>query len=118
MLSGNGSSPRTEIIHQVKNQYFSEQVVALQIGDMKFIQVDAGGSVGDDRVLSWPQPGNASVAYGQTGGLIEPTLSACRVGPTTAKPVRNSKCTTDGGCLFNVTHDPTEEVNLLAPWLV
>jgi len=114
VISGNGLSPRTEVIHQVQNKYFSEKVVALQVGDLKFIKVDIGGGVGDDRVLSWPQPGNSSVPYGQTGGLTEPALDACRVGATKTKGGQNNKCT-GGGCLFNVTQDSAEETNLLAP---
>ena len=114
VISGDQPSPRTEVIHQVKNEYFSEKTVALQVGDLKFIKVDFGGSVGDDRVLSWPQPGNSAVPYGQTGGLTEPALAACRVGATKNKGGQNSKCTGDG-CLFNVTRDQAEEVDLLAP---
>ena len=115
VVTGKGPSPRTEVIHQVKNEYFSEKTVALQIGDLKFIKVDIGGSVGDDRVLSWPHPGDSPVPYGQTGGLIESSISACRVGATKRKGGQNNKCTTHDGCLFNVTQDAAEEINLLAP---
>lgn len=108
-------SPRTEVIHQVKNEHFSEKIVALQVGDLKYIKVDLRGSVGDDRILSWPQPGNSSVPYGQTGGLVERAISACRVGATKRKGGQNNKCTANGGCLFNVTEDISEEMNLLAP---
>jgi hypothetical protein len=114
VISGNSLSPRTEVIHQVKNEYFNEKTVALQVGDLKFIKVEFGGSVGDDRVLSWPQPGNGVVPYGQTGGQTEPALAACRVGATKTKGGQNSKCTGDG-CLFNVTQDQAEEIDLLAP---
>jgi hypothetical protein len=56
VLTG-GASPRTEVIHQVQNSHFTEQTTAIQVGDMKLIR---GGSVGDDRILAWPKPGDAS----------------------------------------------------------
>jgi hypothetical protein len=36
VLSG-GASPRTEVIHQVKNKHFTEKTTAIQVGDMKLI---------------------------------------------------------------------------------
>ena len=110
VLSG-GASPRTEVIHQVKNSYFSEKTTAIQVGDMKLI---LGGSVGDDRILAWPKPGSSAVGYGQSGGLTEAGIGACRVGASKTKGGKNTKCGREG-CLFNATADPTENLNLLAP---
>eukprot|EP01051_Picozoa_sp_SAG22_P017980 SAG22_NODE_2906_length_2113_cov_5.399206_2_plen_298_part_00 len=38
-------SPRQSVIHQVENAHFSEGTVAVQLGDLKFMQ----GTIGDDR---------------------------------------------------------------------
>jgi len=55
------------------------------------------------------------VSYGQSGGLTEEGIGACRVGADTAKGGQNLKCGAEHGCLFNVTADPTESANLLTP---
>ena len=97
MLSG-GPSPRTEVIHQVSNAYFTEGIVVMQMGDMKLMQATKGPSkgVGDDRIIAWPKPGPGPVAYGQSGGLTEGGIGACRVGASKVKGGQNRKCMING----------------------
>ena len=97
MLSG-GPSPRTEVIHQVSNTYFTEGIIVMQMGDMKLMQATKGPSkgVGDDRIIAWPKPGPAAVTYGQSGGLTEAGIGACRVGASKVKGGQNRKCMING----------------------
>ena len=97
VLSG-GPSPRTEVIHQVSNTYFTEGIVVMQMGDMKLMQATKGPSkgVGDDRIIAWPKPGPGPVAYGQSGGLTEGGIGACRVGASKVKGGQNRKCMING----------------------
>ena len=97
VLSG-GPSPRTEVIHQVSNTYFTEGIIVMQMGDMKLMQATKGPSkgVGDDRIIAWPKPGPAAVAYGQSGGLTEGGIGACRVGASKVKGGQNRKCMSHG----------------------
>ena len=110
-IAGDLPSPRTEVVHQVQNAYFTENVVAIQAGDMKYMH---GVSIGDNRILRWPLPGQTAVPYGLTTGLRENATDGCRVGTTVPKGGQNSGCA-GLGCLFNVTSDPTETINLLGP---
>ena len=110
MLSGT-SSPRTQVVHQVQNKYFSEGVTAIRQEDMKLIL----GPPGDKRVLKWPAllpHGHDPVPFGKTGGKVrwDKGERSCLSG-TVAAPMDNSeKCRP--GCLFNVTADPSESENL------
>lgn len=111
-IVGDLPSPRTEVVHQVQNAYFTEYAVAIQMGDMKFLRSGREGKIGDDRVMRWPAMGKTAVAYGLTKGLYEKATDGCRVGTAVPKGGENVKCH-GSGCLFNVTADPGETVNLL-----
>ena len=110
LLSGS-SSPRTQVIHQVQNQHFSEGVTAIQQGAMKLIL----GPPGDRRVLKWPDilpHGHTPVPFGRTGGVVrwDEGERSCLSGTVAALKDNGEKCTP--GCLFNVTDDPSESNNL------
>ena len=82
---------------------------------MKYMRATDAGAIGDDRILRWPLPGKAAVPYGLTKGLRENATDGCRVGTAGPKGGKNSHCHGGGACLFNVTADPAETINLLGP---
>lgn len=107
-IKSGGPSPRTQIIHQVSNSYFTEGVQAIQIGEMKLIL----GKPGDARILKWPGLAPDDVAFGETGGLVEAGTGHCRVGATVATKVTGPLCVE--GCLYNLSHDVSESHNNVA----
>ena len=100
ILSG-GASPRTEVIHQVNNSFFTEGVQALRVGDLKLIR----GPPGDGRTIAWPERAQRAVPLGQSGAVVEPGTDHVR--GTTLKNGQGPPC--KPFCLFNVTADPGEE---------
>jgi arylsulfatase A-like enzyme len=101
-----GTSPRTEVVHQVNNTYFDEGVSSIRIGDMKLIR----GAVGDNRIIGWPARSEVHVPIGKSGAVIEPGTDHVR-GTTITVNVHHA-CSPY--CLFNVTADLSES-NDLAP---
>eukprot|EP00656_Telonema_subtile_P028759 TRINITY_DN3136_c0_g1_i2.p1 TRINITY_DN3136_c0_g1~~TRINITY_DN3136_c0_g1_i2.p1 ORF type:complete len:542 (+),score=101.85 TRINITY_DN3136_c0_g1_i2:174-1799(+) len=100
-ISTGSASPRAEVIHQVENGHFSEQVTAIRVGDMKLLI----GKPGDERHLQWPELSESKRAFGSTGGLIR-SGTQCLSGINKAESVSTLKCSP--GCLFNISADPSE----------
>jgi len=94
LLSG-GPSPRTEVVHQVSNQYYNALTgvstvngsavskgngdgclsMAIRMDNWKLIV----GDPGDDRFVKWPEPDTARHAFGSSGGgEREPGTDHCR----------------------------------------
>ncbi len=107
-ISQGSESPRTEVIHQVENDYFSEGVTAMRSGNLKLI---LGKKVGDSRTLAWPELSDEDVPYGKTGGLIEQGTDHCRSGPVEGTKKGDKEC--PDGCLFDLVADPGETNNLI-----
>ena len=84
-IIGNLTSPRTEVIHQVVNNYTAaaELVVpaVIRVGRFKLI---LGGDPGDSRVHRWPAPAAEAVPFGRSNGTrdgyasIEKDRQHCR----------------------------------------
>ena len=108
-LVNSGEPERSEVIHQVKNKHFTEDVEAIRVGDLKFIR---GPNVGDDRTLKWPSTTSVSSTFGSTGG-IRREGNECLAGTNQAKSVKNKTICADPGCLFNITADPGESHNVI-----
>ena len=108
LLSG-GPSPRTEVIHQVENQYFntSSTGYALRVGDFKVVV----GNAGDSRIIAWPELGEKATPFGTDGGVREPGTDHCRA-PSGKGEHEKKPC--HPHCLFNVVAD-IDESNDLCP---
>lgn len=123
LMSG-APSPRTEVVHQVANQFYNAADgtsfingssvstgdcdgscgIAIRVGEMKLIV----GHAGDQRYMAFPQPGASLVPFGQTGGIREIGTNHCR-----APPDEGSKGDQESGVfLFNLTADIAEAYNL------
>ncbi len=124
-LLADGPSPRTEVVHQVVNNYTIQNGLAepavIRVGKYKLITPSKQGA-GDCRVVAWPADAPAPVPFGTTGngsrnGLSEDT-DACRApvlavhggAPAPAPPPDGSTCTE--GCLFDLEADISESKNL------
>lgn len=108
-LVQDAESPRTQVIHQVENKYFSEHVTAIHVGSMKLIL----GPPGDARMLKWPEllPTGQQTRFGVSGGLRRDGNTSCLAGIIAdGKKDTSVKC--QPGCLFNLTADPGEQNNL------
>lgn len=105
-----GASPRNEVVHQVKNQYFNDSSTgySLRVGDYKLIV----GYPGDNRVVAWPAPGTTPTQFGKTGGNIEAGTNHCRAPTGGGKPSVKDKPCSDKPCLYNVVKDISESNNL------
>eukprot|EP00730_Choanoeca_flexa_P008071 TRINITY_DN12435_c0_g2_i1.p2 TRINITY_DN12435_c0_g2~~TRINITY_DN12435_c0_g2_i1.p2 ORF type:complete len:543 (+),score=100.69 TRINITY_DN12435_c0_g2_i1:106-1629(+) len=102
----NGTSPRTEVVHQVWNSMFNESVSAMRQGDFKLIRGDPGRQ---DFILAFPEPGSEPTAFGQSGGVHEAGTDHCRAPPGSI-PQTDKRC--EPYCLFNLVDDPAEEHDL------
>lgn len=100
-----GTSPRTEVVHQLNNTFYDEHVSAMRVGDYKLIR----GEPGDDRTQYWPKNAAEPVPWGQSGGLTEPGTDHCRV---KAMPQQPAKGHCQPYCLFDVVNDPGEQIDL------
>jgi hypothetical protein len=76
------------------------------------------GDPGDDRIVAWPERAAARVPFGQTNGSRDAyafekalDLQHCRA-PHPGGPKGELNCQANG-CLFNVTADESESVNLI-----
>ena len=119
--------PRTEIIHQVTNKWTqppygpiashsSPRPACLRVGHMKFIAASAFGP-GDATLTAWPARALSPVPFGRSNGTRDAyaiekknQLGHCRA-PHGHNPAIYGSCI--GGCLFNVTDDISESVNLI-----
>jgi len=106
-LLANAPSPRTEVVIQVNNSYFTENCSVIRVGDMKLIRGVAGP--GDNRTVAWPPPGDAPVPLGRSGGIVEPGTDHVR-GSELSGGVVPSHCRPH--CLFNLTADISEAIDL------
>ena len=92
---------------------FTEGVTAIRVGDMKLIL----GAPGDGRILAWPDllpTGHSAVPFGRSGGVTRRDVNgdSCLAGILIARKDMSEKC--NPGCLFNLTNDPAESVNVYA----
>eukprot|EP00041_Stephanoeca_diplocostata_P009626 m.149543 g.149543 ORF g.149543 m.149543 type:complete len:557 (-) comp17821_c0_seq1:310-1980(-) len=102
-------SPRTEVVHQVANQYFNESCTAITVNEMKLIL----GNPGDNRTLRWPEESQTDIPFGRSGGVVEPGTDHARAGSFPNPPPHHLEpCAPPQGCLFNLTADPGEQNNL------
>jgi hypothetical protein len=95
---------------QVVSPYFSEKVAAIRVGDMKLVV----GAPGDGRTLCWPEllpVGSPAVPFGASGGSRRDGNTSCLAG-IVAGGLRDTTEKCRPGCLFNVTADAGETVNL------
>eukprot|EP00041_Stephanoeca_diplocostata_P000814 m.17077 g.17077 ORF g.17077 m.17077 type:complete len:629 (+) comp11147_c0_seq1:175-2061(+) len=111
-LLTNASSPRTEVIHQVVNNYtLAENLTdpaVITMGRFKLIL----GDPGDNRIIAFPAPLEHPVAFGQSGGIrngYAGETNNCRA-KSISGSVHSGDCTP--GCLFDLSTDPSETTNL------
>lgn len=109
-ITTGGPSPRTEVVLQVENQYFSEGVSAIRVGHMKLIRAPGKNGPGDCRTVAWPEPGADVVPLGRSGGFVWPNGSNHAYAPS--HPGFNGSMICDPYCLFNVTEDIGERRDL------
>eukprot|EP00930_Biecheleria_cincta_P007870 TRINITY_DN109160_c0_g1_i1.p1 TRINITY_DN109160_c0_g1~~TRINITY_DN109160_c0_g1_i1.p1 ORF type:complete len:564 (-),score=77.84 TRINITY_DN109160_c0_g1_i1:161-1852(-) len=102
-------SPRTQVILQVENKFFTEHVTAIRVGSMKLIL----GPPGDARMLKWPEllPTGHQTRFGDTGGSRRDDNTSCLAG-ISADDKKDVSVKCHPGCLFNLTADPGEQNNL------
>lgn len=86
----------------------------IRVGDMKLIL----GDPGDDRVVHWPDLSPNAIPFGRSNGTRDvydfekaQNLQHCRA-PHPPGPKFSAKCQYNG-CLFNVTADESESINLI-----
>jgi hypothetical protein len=103
-LLANAPSPRTEVVIQVNNSYFTENCSVIRVGDMKLIR----GIIGDNRTLAFPPPGDAPVPLGRTGAVVEPGTDHVRAPALASENGRPCR----PFCLFNISADMGEEHDL------
>jgi len=103
-IFGAQPSPRNEIVSQVNNSYFSENVSVIRRGDLKLIR----GPPGDNRTIAWPQPAPQPVPLGLSGAVVEPGTDHVRA-PVLGGVVEG-RCAP--WCLYNLTADLGESHNL------
>jgi len=112
----NETSPRTEVIHQVKNNYtLMANLPPLQVirmGRFKLIL----GDPGDSRVHRWPAPAAVPVPFGRSNGtrdgyLFEDNRLHCR-SPADKTDSPTGSCR-GLGCLFDLEADESESNNLI-----
>ena len=103
-IAAGGPSPRSEVVHQVSNAHYSENVSAIRIGEMKLIH----GDPGDNRTIAWPEDAAAPVPIGLSGAVIEPGTDHVRA--TQLGGVTLGRCRPH--CLFNLSADLGESHNL------
>ena len=104
ILAG-GASPRREVVHQVNNSYFDEGVQAIRINDLKLIR----GPPGDNRTIAWPERAAKPVPLGLSGAVVEPGTDHVR-GTVLGGALKGPRC--HPYCLFNITADEGESVDL------
>jgi len=109
LLTG-GESPREEVVLQVENQYFTENISAIRMGEMKLIKAPGRNGPGDCRTIAWPEPGAEAVPLGQTGGCVWPNGSNHAYAPS--RPGFDGSVVCDPYCLFNLTADLGEQHDL------
>ena len=104
-IFANEASPRSEVVHQVANQYFSENVTSIRMGDFKLI-ITSKGNVGDTRILKWPELSATATPFGESGGQKQG--NQCRA--PSGEGSGTKSCIPH--CLFNVVDDISESHDL------
>eukprot|EP00756_Hemistasia_phaeocysticola_P045614 Hpha_TRINITY_DN19361_c0_g1::TRINITY_DN19361_c0_g1_i1::g.81248::m.81248/K12375/ARSI_J; arylsulfatase I/J len=111
-ILGGDAGPRTEVVHQVQNEYICDVTQggggccsSMRMGEMKLII----GGPGDSRTVQLPKWSSEAVPFGLTGGSLEPGTDHARAG-STGKPVHELTC--KPWCLFNLTSDIAEQHDL------
>jgi arylsulfatase B/arylsulfatase I/J len=123
-ILSNLSSPRTEIIHQVQNNFTNglfgpsqnlTDPAVIRVGRLKLI---IGGDPGDANIRAWPALAHKPVAFGKSNGSRDAYdferlagMQHCRSPPSAFAPKLGS-CQY-GGCLFDLEADEGENVNLI-----
>eukprot|EP00911_Craspedida_sp_UC1_P000049 UC1_evm1s40 len=126
-ITGNAPSTaaRSQLIHSVHSSHYPGNcsievwggrncAAVITRGDLKLIQ----GYAGDPRVLAWNESTHgASVPFGSTGGTcgIYGHADRCQSPGQKGgkpKPLPNDPGGCLHGCLFNLTADPSESINL------
>lgn len=110
------AGPRTEVVHQVQNQYICDTTQAqggccssMRMGEMKLIV----GGPGDSRTIAWPELSGEYVAFGQSGGVLEAGTDHARsTGLTGLDDHLEAALSCTPFCLFNLTSDLGEQVDL------
>lgn len=91
--AGETPGPRSEVVHQVHNQYICDTThgpscsAAIRVGDMKLIM----GNPGDSRTIAWPGQASEPVPFGLSGGVVEPGTDHARA-PSIGTPVAELEC--------------------------
>ena len=116
-IIGNLSSPRSEVIHQVANNYTIayglKDPPTIRSGRYKLIL----GEPGDSTIRRWPAPSLTPVEFGLSNGTrdaytsVERGKGHCR-SPHIAATVQTGSCEIDG-CLFDLVADESESKNLI-----
>ena len=113
LLAG-GPSPRTEVVHQVVNDYSRQKPsvfpAVMQAGRYKLF---LNGHPGDSRLVSWPAPG-AAMEFGKTNGSrngYPGETDNCRA-TTVPKTPGGADTACVPGCLFDLEQDLSESHNL------
>ena len=108
------SSPEVTNKYEQSETGGSPRPPTIRVGDMKLIL----GNPGDDRVVQWPELSPNTVPFGRSNGTRDvydfekaQNLQHCRA-PHPNGPKTQDQCQYNG-CLFNVTADESESVNLI-----
>jgi len=99
-------SARTEIIHAAQAEGSDFAFTSLLVGDMKLLVHPAGTDCGASHAGWYPPPG-------EDWNYANLTLNeVCGEPPADRNPPINSVCTSSNPCVFNLTSDPCEHVDL------
>jgi len=107
-LMTGGVSPRNEVISQVQNDYWNDTQV-IRSGVFKLLI----GNPGDSNRIPFPALSKQPVAFGKSGGIVEPGTGHS-TGPGMSDGPYNKTLCTKSPCLFNLKDDITESHDLAA----
>lgn len=105
LISG-GTSPRTEVISQVQNEYWNDTQV-IRRGNFKLLI----GNPGDSNRIPFPANSKTPITFGKSGGTIEKGTDHA-TGPGMKDGPYNKSLCKKRPCLFNLKDDITESKDL------